>query len=419
MRTILINFRPVRVLIAALLGFAGGIGMSLAAPRAYSLPAPSTPAVPWHVRLASLSKTGEIAMLPSAIMTAWTPTGQITMQANGRIIHLQTSALLSMRRLVANAASSSAAMPLDLWWLYLRTGDIFPGQPLATAGGKLIFNSVAYGKIQVSLDDVAELSYGTGSATIQPLTTDQLVFANGDTLSGTMLAFSSLGAKWKSSLGILTIPAARIRAINLAQTVPPPVPHGPQIRITCADGTVLITPRLAWDGALLTAYPGGVGPVHGDGRDVMDIDVLNGQLIWLTALPPAGYAQIPYIGSPWPLQTNHNCLGGVLRAKKKTFHHGLGLHSPATLTYDLHGRFTTLTFIPAMDYSARPWGAARVDVLADGKTIFASGILLPGAGMKPTVLDIAGVKTLRFKVAGTNVYGIRARVDLLDAALLK
>ncbi len=377
-----------------------------------------TTAIPhWRVRLATMARNGYIAVLPAATIQAWRQPGDITLLSDGHTLHLSTVQIVSLRRNFKSAAMAAPAM--SPWWLYLRTGDALPGRPALSKSGKLLFFSAVFGAIHIPWNQVAVLSrqraIKTGNGSIH----DHLRFRNGDNLVGTMLQFSPQKVLWKSTLGTISIPLARIAEIRLAPTLPPPIPRGPQIRITCRDGTVLTATQIVWHGARLRLQPVAMEAVTSGVDDVSTIDILGGQLIWLTALTPKHYEQIPYTGEAWPLEKDKNCIGQPLRADGRVFHHGLGLQVAAKLSYTLAGRYSHLTFIPAMDHSARPWGTATIRVLADGRQLFISKLLKPGAALHPVNLNIAGVRRLEFEVDGGTRFGVRGRVDLLDAALLK
>ncbi len=388
------------------------------APLMAGATAANTGGVPhWRVRLAAITKSGAIASVRSATVMSWTPQGNITIETQGKTLKFSIADVLSMRRI--NHGTPTTAATRAVWWLRMRTGDELPGNPLESKNGKLTFKSVVFGTLIVPLDDVEALSRTQDAATKSASAQDHLTFINGDTLSGTMLKFTPQGVQWNSSLGTITIPLARIKTIMLAQTLPPVIPGGPLIRVTCTDGTVMTATHITWNALAISFNPVALAAVTCGVDDVRKIDILGGRITWLTAIKPEHYVQTPYTGAPWPLMINKNSLGQALHTDGRVFHHGLGIHVAAKLTYALDSRYSTLAFIPAMDQSARPWGTATVSVTADGKRIFKSGVLQAGTALQPVMVEVSGVKTLKISVDGTNRFGVRGRVNLLDAALLK
>lgn len=412
-----LNFCPTYLRACLLLAAMALVGMTPLPLPAQSPAAQPAPAAPWRVRLAALTPQGRIKSIASAKVTAWTPTGHITLQTPKKIINLTTRELLSLHR--SNGATLNTTKAPSAWWLHLRTGDVLAGNPMGSHDGKLAFHSRIFGNITVPLDDVAGLSRKRKTPILKGITHDHVQFINGDNLSGAMLRFLSHAVQWQSTLGTITIPLTRMEGINLAQTLAPPLYHGPQIRITCAGGTVVTATAVTWHRQTLLLTAPALPPMTCGVNLISKMDIIGGDITWLTDITPQRYVQIPYVGTPWRLQTNMNCIGQALRADGRIFRHGLGTHTAATLAYNLANQYTMLTFIPAMDQSSRPWGAGTVTVQADGKPIYTSSLLQAGDVLQPVLLPVKHVKILTFIIKGINAFGVRGRVDLLDAALLK
>ncbi len=371
----------------------------------------------WTVRLAALTPHGRIETITSVGIQSWTTKGHIMLRSRDKMIHLTTAELLSLRH-NAHATIKTGPTPTH-WWLLLRTGDLLPGTPDGSTSGKLTFDSLVFGKLVVPLDDVAGLSRSRKTPLLSGKSHDHLQFLNGDQLTGTMLRILPHAVEWQSTLGRITIPLARVNVMKLAQTVPPPIYRGPLIHITCADGTVVTGESLAFRGQTVTLTAVVLTPMICGINIIKRIDITGGNLSWLTNLVPQQYIQTPYVGPPWRLRKNRNCIGQALRANGRIFKHGLGTHVVTRLTYNLADAYSLVTFIPAMDQSSRPWGAGKVTVRADGKPIFTSNMLRVGDALTPVVLPVKHVERLTFIMTGDNAFGVRGRVDLLDAALLK
>lgn|GEM_PF-5574265 len=411
------NFCPTYPRACLFLAAMALVGMTPLPLPAQSPAAQHAAAARWRVRLAALTPTGRIKTISSAKVIAWTPTGHITLQTPKKNINLTTRELLSLHR--SNRATRNTTKASSAWWLHLRTGDVLAGNPTGSHGGELAFHSRIFGNITVPLDDVAGLSRKRNTPLRTGITHDHLQFINGDKLSGAMLRFLPQSVQWQSTLGTITIPLARMEGINLAQTLTPPIYYGPHIRITCAGGTVVTATALTWHRQALILTAPALPPMKCSVNVISKLDIMGGDITWLTDMTPQRYVQIPYVGTPWRLQTNMNCIGQALRANGRIFRHGLGTHTAATLAYNLGNQYTSLTFIPAMDQSSRPWGAGTVTVQADGKPIYTSSLLKAGDVLQPVLLPVKHVKILTFIIKGINAFGVRGRVDLLDAALLK
>ena len=411
------NFRATFLHAFLPLAAAALIGITPLMLRAQNRTAPGAGAAHWRVRLAALTPGGRIKTIAAAHVAAWTASGRITLRTQQKTIPLTTRKLLSLQR--DNGSTSATNSTPVAWWLRLRTGDVLSGTPMGSHGGKLAFHSLIFGNITVPLDDVAGLSRIRNAPILTGIAHDHVQFINGDKLSGAMLRFLPQAVQWQSTLGTITIPLARMEGINLAQTLAPPVFHGSHIRLTCYGGTIVTATAVTWRGKTLVLAVPALRPITCDVNLIHRIDILGGNITWLTDIIPQRYIQVPYIGTPWRLRKNRNCLGQALRANGRIFNHGLGTHTAARIVYNLDNQYTKLTFIPAMDQSSRSWGSGTVSVQADGKTIYTSGLLKTGDILHPVLLPVQHVKILTFIVKGINAFGVRGRVDLLDAALLK
>ena len=393
----------------------GGVIYLAPPPAARAAAAPGV-ALRWRVRLAALTPQGQIKVIASAQVASWTSSGRIELSTAGKTVNLATRDLLSLRRNTPVAPEKTSG-PTP-WWLHLRTGDVLAGTPMGSSGGKMAFDSLVFGKMTVPIDDVAGLTRERKTPMLQGIAHDHVQFSNGDRLSGAMLQLLPQAVQWKSTLGTISIPLGRVESINLAETVVPHISHGPRIRITFMDGTMVTASAIAWRGPSLVLTVPAIKPLSCGVAMLKRIDILGGNMTWLTALTPQKYVQIPYIGTPWPLAKNASCVLRKLNVNGRVFRHGLGTHVAARLTYNLADKYTQLTFIPAMDRSARPWGSCKVVVQADGKTIYTSGIIRCGELLPPVLLPVGQVKILEFIITGIHAYGVRGRVDILNAALL-
>ncbi|MGC8539384.1 MAG: NPCBM/NEW2 domain-containing protein [Phycisphaerae bacterium] len=394
-------------------------GFFYAAPPLVAQPgtAPAIRAPQWRVRLAALTPRGRIQSIDSAQVSLWTSGGHVRLLAAGNTVNLATPELLSLRRSDIVVPARNAGPPP--WWLHLRTGAVLAGNPVGTSGGIIAFDSLVFGKISVPVDDVAGLTRRRNTPMLHGIAHDHLQFINGDQLSGAMLQVLPQAVQWKSTLGTISIPLVRIATINLAKTLAPSIYRGPRVGITFSDGTMVTASAVAWRGTTLVLTVPSLAAIRCGVGMIQRIDILGGNLTWLTDLAPQKYVQTPYVGTPWPLVKNANCVLRRLKVNGRVFRHGLGTHVAARLIYNLADKYSKLTFIPAMDQSSRPWGACKVVVQADGKTVYTSGILRSGELLPPVLLSVKQVKVLEFIITGIHAYGVRGRVDILNAALLR
>jgi alpha-galactosidase len=87
--------------------------------------------------------------------------------------------------------------------------------------------------------------------------------------------------------------------------------------------------------------------------------------------------------------------GKPLTLGGKTFEHGVGTHARSALYVQLDGGTSRFTATVGVDDSQKGTpGSAEFRVIADGKTLFRSGVMKPGDTPKPVDVDLRGAKLL-------------------------
>ncbi len=327
-----------------------------------------------------------------------------------------TADILNVTRIGADIA------PARGWQVVLRNGGIVAGRPQTLAAGNLMVKARGIGMLAVPLADVAAVRYGAAPA-IRPVATpnDTLYLTNRTTLVGAMNTLGATHVQWSTSLGNATVAWSRIRYMVLGGPVGFMPVHGLAQRVYLSHGTVLVVHNLAWQSGRVTCRGPGGKPLTFPRSMVLKVSIYGGHAQWLTDFKPDIASQIPYFGKPdqWPARRNLNVMGGPLCADGRRFAHGLGVHATSTLTYNLNGGYWRFVFLPAMDQSAAPFGQSQARVLLDGKPIWHSD-LLPGATpLRMVNLNIKDGRVLTLQVTDGARFGVRARMDWLDAALLR
>lgn len=93
-------------------------------------------------------------------------------------------------------------------------------------------------------------------------------------------------------------------------------------------------------------------------------------------------------------QTNRAIRGGPLTLGGKTFPTGVGTHAGSTLWLDLAGGSERFLATVGVDDAANGPATLAFKVLADGRTLWQSGVMKPADQPKSLDLDVRGVKTL-------------------------
>lgn len=98
--------------------------------------------------------------------------------------------------------------------------------------------------------------------------------------------------------------------------------------------------------------------------------------------------------------------------------HGLALHSRTELTYRLGEPFRRLQALAGIDDRLRPRGSVHLEILGDGRVLFA-GDVLGTEPARPIEADLAGVVELKILVDFGADLDIGDHLILAEAKLLK
>jgi len=190
----------------------------------------------------------------------------------------------------------------------------------------------------------------------------------------------------------------QITALRIAQIHDPKPPEGIQTNFRLKDGSEI---------SGTTAGLGGAGfqLVIADGQtlnvpftEVTQVDIKGGRLAFLSDLEPSAVEQKPFVGGAafifnWRKDGSVSGPNERLRAGRKEYSKGLGVHSFTKLTYDLGGIYATLVGDAVMDTTAGLKSQVTWQVMGDGKEL-AKGDSTAGNPPQAFKLDVTGVKSL-------------------------
>lgn len=137
-------------------------------------------------------------------------------------------------------------------------------------------------------------------------------------------------------------------------------------RVQLSGGSELIGVIQSYDGERLQlAKPGGlVIPVLADA--VEKITFLTDRILYLADVEPAAFREAPFFDREWGYRADRNVLGGPLSLGRVRYEKGIGVHSSATLEYDLDGSYTEFSAVVGIDDEASDRGHVTFRVLLDG-----------------------------------------------------
>lgn len=304
------------------------------------------------------------------------------------------------------------------WRVYLKDGGWICGRVI-TSHGENFHIQTSFGMVSVPLNDA--LGAGKGRKGFQhprAAAHDRLFYASGGVLKGTFMQATAGGVRIHTTLGTQWTPWMRIQRIVLGG-LPAHTSTVAGFSVALLNGSMLKAAAVYLSRQILTIRTV-IGftltiPLSAAG----EIDTLTGNATWLASLQPIAYRQTPLFGRPWPLQRNHNAVGEPLEVDGNAYSHGIGLHAPCTVTYQLGGRYRYLLLAAQMDDSAQEIGRGRMTIRIGGQPVYRSKVLTTGMPLTFIKLPLRGADRLTITTRPTSILATRCRIDLLDAALLR
>jgi hypothetical protein len=272
---------------------------------------------------------------------------------------------------------------------------------------------------QAKLDQLsARIATATGPS-------DRALLDNGDELTGniteltaTALALQTDGAKINVEIGQLT---ALVFNPSLVER---PAPAGLRIIAGFADGSRAFATKFATEANSAKIRLAGGGELTAAIDSIVALQPLGGRAVYLSDLKPASYRHIPYLQLSWPLKLDRSALGSLMRAGGNLYAKGLGMHSPARVTYNLDRPYRRLEADVAVDSESGDRGSVVFRVFVDEGTgkwreAAASETLRGGDRPVPITVELAGVKRISLLVDFADYADEQDHADWLNARLIR
>ena len=157
---------------------------------------------------------------------------------------------------------------------------------------------------------------------------------------------------------------------------------------------------------------------------IVALQPLGGRVEYLSDLKPASYRHIPFLSLSWPYAADRSVLQGQLRASGKLYAKGLGMHSPARITYDLKGSYRRFQAELAIDDEAGQGGSVVFRVFVDDgsgawQERATSETIRGGEPPVPISVDLAGAKRISLLVDYADRGDELDHADWLNARLVR
>lgn len=281
--------------------------------------------------------------------------------------------------------------------LVLADGDVLRGTTTAYGPAGLGFTADLLGPIRVPATEVAALRFAPGRVgETHPSGFVGAVLANGDRLSGRLVAVDAGDVAIDTGRRTVSIPRARVALVVMQPRGADAGAARMVVRFANGDrlgGTLGAPSADRWE--LTTRH----GVVRFPAADARGLWREGKGRRWLADLAPgAGSAVV----------ADAALGGGWLRAGGQRWDRGLCCAAPARLEYDVPAAATALVGEVALADGA---GSAIFRVLVDGQPAFDSGPVAAGAPAKPFSVALAGRKRLALVVEpgpDVDAHGARA-----------
>ncbi len=253
---------------------------------------------------------------------------------------------------------------------------------------------------------------------------DRLLLDNGDQLTGTLTALDDKKAVLRGEHGPLEINIDSLAAIVFDPSlVSRPRATGLRMIVGFQDGSRLTATSITTDGAnAKLTLPGGVELTSATSW-IVALQTLGGRVAYLSDREPSSYRHIPYLELSWPYRNDRSVGGARLRAGGRLYLKGLGMHSPARITYNLDGDYRRFDAEVAVDDEARARGSVLFRVFVDDgngdwQERATSAILRGGQAPHTLSADLTGAKRISLLVDFADRGDELDHADWLDARLV-
>ncbi|MBI3836804.1 MAG: NPCBM/NEW2 domain-containing protein [Planctomycetia bacterium] len=254
---------------------------------------------------------------------------------------------------------------------------------------------------------------------------DRVLLDNGDELTGTITSLEEKVLGLQTEADKVDVEIKSIAAVIFNPTlIHKPRPSGLVALVGFGDGSrvTAIAITATKNSAQIKLAGGALLKASTDA--IVALQPLGGGAVYLSDLKPASYRHIPYLQLSWPFYADRSVLGGQLRAGGKLYAKGLGMHSPARITYDFDRPYRRFETEVAIDTEAGSGGSAVFRVFADdgsGKwqERATSETVRGGEAPVPMSVDVTGAKRISLLVDFADHGDELDHADWLNARLVR
>jgi len=333
------------------------------------------------------------------------------------------------------AATSSAPAAFTL---YLAGSDRLRGEPISIADDTLTWNSPLLGQCVYPLRAVrAIVRTGTPPPSSRPDSVsrqeDMATLANGDSVRGIVTAMSrASGITFQTgAANPVSVPLDAMTGLyfaatpEIADTTQPSATVQSVFQLRLADGSVVTARSLKQDDGTVHLTTGDRGAAHDLPLAMLSaVEQVNGPVVFLSSIPPAENVQVPYFsGDPaYPARMDQSVTGGPIRAGRREYARGIGVHAYARLVYDLtpwSSRYVTFRTQYALDTAQTSglYASVTVRIKLDGRTVYEQADVDTAALSPVLTFPLDGARRLTLEVDYGRNFDVQDRFNWIQPAL--
>ncbi len=273
--------------------------------------------------------------------------------------------------------------------------------------------------------DPAKLDQFVARVTSSAGHNDRVLLDNGDELTGTVAELTPAILRLQIESGKIDVDIGQLSAVIFNPLlVEKQRNSGLRALVGFFDGSRVTAVALVSQASSMQLKLAEGADISAQIDSIVAVQTLGGRTIYLSDLMPASYRHLPYLQLGWPLKTDRSVLGRTLRAGGHVFAKGLGMHSPARVTYELDKPFRRFESEVALDAECGDRGSVVFRVFVNdgsGKLIEAakSETVRGGDPPVPISVDLAGAKRISLLVDFADHGDELDHADWLNARLVR
>jgi hypothetical protein len=241
---------------------------------------------------------------------------------------------------------------------------------------------------------------------LQPGRRNRVTYANHDALDGRLLRLGTEKALIERRDGDLATPERALLRLVELQAVPPAPPNAEELRggaevcVRLKSGDVLRGRAEQLDAEALTLATAYAGKLAVPRAALAALYASGGRgWLWLSSVKPAKSEHVPAFDAAFPARADLSCDGQTMTVGGVACDRGWGVHARSELAFPVEGvpgrRFVALV---GLDDETKGRGDAEARLLLDGKEVWKSGPLKPGAPPKQVSVPLETARLLTLAV---------------------